>query len=138
MASLGPRTKLVLLVEDDPDRAQEIQSCIPEGLRCVWAKSAGAAYGILKRDTFSAIMLDFDLYRSTLGDPQFTGETVAGAVCETQSRNCQILVHSQNPSGGRQVAQILTKAGFSVEHMPWSLDAKNKIQDWLREALEWE
>ena len=69
--------KIVLLVEDDPERAREIQSCVPNKLRCVWAKSAGAAYGILKRDTFAGILLDFDLYRSALGDPQFTGETVA-------------------------------------------------------------
>ena len=134
----GCSMKLVLLVEDDPERAREIQSCVPEGLRCVWAKSAGAAYGILNRDKFAGVLLDFDLYQSTLRDPQFTGETVAGAICETQQRDCQILVHSQNPSGGRNVAQILARAGFTVEHHPWSPEAKAEIQTWAKDILDME
>jgi CheY-like chemotaxis protein len=130
--------KLVLLVEDDPERAREIQSCVPSSVRCVWAKSAGAACGILKRDIFAGILLDFDLYRSTLGDPHFTGETVATAICETQPRDCQVFVHSQNPSGGRQIAQMLAQAGFSVEQRPWAPEAKAQIQAWLTDVLEWE
>ena len=63
--------ELVLLVEDDDERAAEIKRCVPHQLKCVHARSAGAAIGILRRDQFTAILLDFDLYRSAHGDPQF-------------------------------------------------------------------
>ena len=96
-----PPMKLVLPVEDDPERAREIQACILPGFRCVWAKSAGAACGILRRDKFAAILLDFDLHRGALGNPAFTGETAAETACETQDRTCQIFVHSQHATGSR-------------------------------------
>ena len=75
--------KVLLLVEDDDQRAAAIKACIPPDIHCVWTKSAGAALGVLKRDKFSGIMLDFDLYRSATGDPRFSGESVAAGVCET-------------------------------------------------------
>ena len=53
--------KLILLVEDDPLRAEKIQACIPRGARCIWARSAGVAIGVLKRDTFACVLLDHDL-----------------------------------------------------------------------------
>jgi hypothetical protein len=92
--------ELVLLVEDDDERAAEIEQCVPHRLNCLRARSAGAAIGILRRDQFTAILLDFDLYRSAHGDPQLTGETIAKVICKTQARSCQIFVHSQNPLGG--------------------------------------
>src|SRR5215469_15453108 len=91
--------RLVLLVEDDHQRAAAIKACIPPDIHCVWAKSAGAALGVLRRDKFSGIMLDFDLYRSAHGDPYLNGESVAAGICETQDRHCEIFIHSQNPTG---------------------------------------
>jgi hypothetical protein len=55
------RKRLVLLVEDDDQRAAEIRACVPPEIHCVWANSAGAALGVLRRDKFAGIMLDFDL-----------------------------------------------------------------------------
>lgn len=130
------RMKLVLLVEDDDLRAKEIEPCVPREMRCVRARSAGAALGILRRDRFAAILLDFDLYQTAHGDPQFTGETVAEAICETQTRDCQIFVHSQNPSGGRRVFDLLKHAGFSVEHVPWSSSAIEPLKCWLQDVLD--
>ena len=91
--------KVLLLVEDDDQRAAAIKACIPPDIHCVRAKSAGAALGVLRRDKFSGIMLDFDLYRSAHADGQLTGESVAAGICETQGRHCEIFIHSQNPSG---------------------------------------
>ena len=56
--------QLVLLVEDDDERAAKIEQCVPHQVRWVRARSAGAAIGILRRDKFTGILLDFDLYRS--------------------------------------------------------------------------
>ena len=128
--------ELVLLVEDDDERAAEIEQCVPHQLKCVRARSAGAAIGILRRDQFTAILLDFDLYRSAHGDPQFTGETVAKVICETQTRSCQIFVHSQNPLGGPRVFAMLKQAGFSVEQFPWSSQAIGPLTSWFRDLLD--
>ena len=127
---------LVLLVEDDDERAAKIEQCVPHEVRCVRARSAGAAIGILRRDKFTGILLDFDLYRSAHGDPRFTGESVAQAIYETQPRTCQIFVHSQNPTGGRRLFALLKEAGFSVEQFPWSSQATGPLTSWVRDLLD--
>jgi hypothetical protein len=81
-------------------------------------------------------MLDFDLYLSAQGDPQFTGETVAAAICETQPRHCEIFGHSQNPTGGRRAFELLKRAGFNVERCPWSREAIESLKRWLEELPE--
>ena len=129
-------SKLLLLVEDDDQRAAAIKACIPREIRCVWVKSAGTALGVLGRDKFSGIMLDFDLYRSAHGDPQFTGESVAAGICETQGRHCEIFIHSQNPSGARRAFELLKQAGFSVEQCPWSAKAAQPLKCWLEELSD--
>jgi hypothetical protein len=128
--------RVLLLVEDDDQRAAAIKACIPPDIHCVWARSAGAALGVLRRDRFSGIMLDFDLYRSAVGDPQFTGESVAAGICETQSRHCEIFIHSQNPSGARKAFELLKQAGFSVEQHPWSAAAATPIRHWLEDLSD--
>ena len=130
--------KLLLLVEDDDKRAAKIKVCIPPEIHCVWAKSAGAALGVLRRDKFSGIMLDFDLYRSAHGDPQFTGEAVAAGICETQDRHCEIFIHSQNPSGARRAFELLKQAGFSVEQYPWSAEAVQPLKCWLEDLSKFD
>ena len=112
--------KVLLLVEDDDQRAAAIKACLPPDIHCVWAKSAGAALGVLRRDKVSGIMLDFDLNRSAHADGQLTGESVAAGICETQGRHCATFIHSQNPSGARRAFELLKQAGFSVEQCPWS------------------
>ena len=128
--------KLVLLVEDDNQRAAAIKACIPPDIHCVWAKSAGAAFGVLRRDKFSGIMLDFDLYRSAHADGRLTGESVAAVICETQGRACEIFIHSQNPSGARRTFELLKQSGFSVEQCPWSAEAVKPLKCWLDELLD--
>ena len=124
-------SKVLLLVEDDDQRAAAIKECIPPDIHCVWTKSAGAALGVLKLDKFSGIMLDFDLYRSGHGDPRFTGESVAAGIFETQSRHCEIFIHSQNPTGARRALELLKQAGFSVEQCPWSREAAQSLKCWF-------
>jgi hypothetical protein len=127
---------LLLLVEDDDQRAAAIKACVSPDIHCVWAKSAGAALGVLRRDKFSGIMLDFDLYRSAHGDPYFNGESVAAGICETQGRHCEIFVHSQNPGGARKAFELLKQAGFSVEQHPWSAETAKLLKRWLEELSD--
>ena len=50
-AIMTSHRKMLLLVEDDDQRAAAIKACIPPDIHCVWAKSLGAALGVLKRDS---------------------------------------------------------------------------------------
>jgi hypothetical protein len=79
---------------------------------------AGAALGVLRRDKFSGIMLDFDLYRSGHADRQLTGESVAAGICETQGRDCEIFIHFAKPQRAGRAFELLKQAGFSVEQCP--------------------
>lgn len=123
--------KLILLAEDDPERAARIRSCIPATARCLWAKSAGAAIGILRRDAFVGVLLDHDLEP----DPRtsdLNGQAVAKAVCETQSRTkCRVFIHSQNRIGGPAMVSYLQEEGFNVERCPWCDEALPVIKEWL-------
>src|SRR5215472_2693091 len=100
--------KLILLVEDDPLRPKKIQSCIPRGARCIWAP-----------------------YNSGLN-----GQAVAEAICETQSRKtCRVFIHSTNSIGGAAMRQLLSEAGFDVEHCSWCDEASVILREWLEACL---
>lgn len=123
--------KLVLLVEDDPERAAKIQSCVPAEMRCIWARSAGVAIGILRRDTFSALLLDHDLEPNS-HTSGLDGQAVVKIVCETQPRDtCSVFVHSQNRIGGPAMVTYLQQRGFKVERCSWCDEALPVIQEWL-------
>jgi len=128
--------KLILLVEDDPLRAKKIQACIPGGARCIWARSAGVAIGVLKRDAFDCVLLDHDLVEKGPYISGLNGQAVAEAICETQSRKtCRIFVHSQNPAGGTAMRQLLSEAGFDVERCSWCDEASVILREWLEASL---
>lgn len=128
--------KLILLVEDDPGRAARIQSCIPAEARCIWARSAGAAIGILKRDAFVCVFLDHDLEAHSESS-NLDGRAVARAVAQTQSREtCSVLIHSQNVIGGPAMVSFLRESVFRVERCPWSEDAGPVMREWLVENLK--
>lgn len=123
--------KLILLVEDDEERGAVISSWIPAGLKCIWTRSAGAALAVLRYDKFAGVLLDFDLYGK---DPQgawLTGQTVAEAISRTQSRDCKIFVHSQNPAGARTVTSFLLEAGFEVSAEPFASEKRYVFVKWL-------
>jgi len=125
-----------LLVEDDPLRAKKIQASIPRGARCIWAASAGVAIGVLKRDAFVCVLLDHDLVEKGPYISGLTGQAVAEAICETQSRKtCRIFIHSQNSSGGTAMRHLLSEAGFDVERCSWCDEASVILREWLEASL---
>jgi acetyl-CoA carboxylase beta subunit len=71
--------------------------------------------GILRRDRFAAVLLDHDLHHGSMGNARVTGEHVATVICETQNRDCRVLIHSQSVAGARKMAAILEESGFEVE-----------------------
>ena len=59
----------LLLVEDDSDRVEIFRSWVPAGVHIVWARSAGAAIGLARRDrgsVYGGVLLDHDLQQQAI------------------------------------------------------------------------
>ena len=126
----------ILIVEDDEVRVSRIREWLPPDVLLVWAKSAGTAIGMIKRDggqTYGGIMLDHDLFqkRITQFDYQHNGKDVVQAVVQNIDPDVPVFVHSTNVSEGPRMAQVLAGAGFAVEKTPFNTLTKNIFDDWI-------
>lgn len=131
----------ILVVEDSHSRFGRIEAMFPHDARSIWTSCGATALSVLERDrgeTFSGIMLDFDLDQSlyNVGGPTLTGEDVAQRVVKNISRDTPILVHSMNPSGRQKLVSILTGSGFSVTQIPMGDLTKEKFDEWINECRE--
>lgn len=125
----------ILLVEDDVARAEQIQASLPESVHCVWARTPGVAIGILKRDRFAGILLDYSFRENPPRDRKLTGADVAEVIAETQERSCGVFVHSHSPAGADHIVSVLRPAGFHVEHRPWREGEASHVRKWLEDLL---
>jgi len=137
----------VLVVEDDPTRVEVFKEWVkymdlPCSLHFVWAKTAGAAIGILNRDVgsvYSGIMLDHDLDQQNVIPTQgrrYTGRDVVAKILEVTDRDTPILVHSTNEKGGPEMREKLESAGFSAELIPFYALEFNLYRDWINYVCE--
>lgn len=139
-----PRRFRLLIVEDDPERMTLFRLWLPEDVLIVWAKSAGVALGIIRRDSgsiYGGIMLDHDLEKSVITDDDLmlSGTQVTDLMIQCISPDVPILVHSVNPSQGPRMVSQLKRAGFWVEFIPMHYLSREKLEEWLTEVLEiWE
>jgi CheY-like chemotaxis protein len=137
------RPKRFLLVEDDETRKEIMERWLPAGDRIVWARNAGQAMGLVRRDrgrAYTGILLDHDLERQpyTTGS-QFSGTEVAEQIIAGVARDTPILVHSMNFSEGDTMAERLSRAGFSVTRIPMRDLDQTSFLAWIDEAGEgWE
>ena len=134
----------ILIIEDDPDRIQRLQSWLPSNVKTVVAKSAGRAIGVLQRDkgnVYAGILFDHDLQEqaATESDKYLSGTNILDVIIKFISRDVPILVHSMNDSRAPIMANKLTAAGFYVTRLPMSMLTKSKLMQWIEEAREiWE
>lgn len=131
----------LLIVEDDQTRVGTILSWLPDGVQYVNAPSAGTAIGILKRaekDTYSAIMLDYDLDKRAITqmDRHLSGYNVIEMIINHVSPDVPILIHSMNSSGGARMMESLIRARFSVTRITMQELNKETFLEWLTEAYE--
>jgi CheY-like chemotaxis protein len=144
----------VLVVEDDDRRVQVFQRwldgevnqrrdngelCYPCEVRLVWAKSAGAAIGLLERDpgsVYAGIMLDHDLDRHVSWGVPYTGQDVVKKIVEVVSRDTMILVHSMNKDGGPRMRSQLEEAGFCVERIPFFSIRLSEFRNWMMSVCD--
>ena len=107
---LPPRLFRLLLVEDDLGRVQEFRSWLPARVRLVWAQSAGAALGLIRRDrghVYGGVLLDYDLNQRTIteDDETLSESDVTLALIVNFLIDTPILVHSMNWSQAPRVAR---------------------------------
>jgi len=138
----------ILVVEDNDSRITGLQRWARTAERrsdcefkLVWAKAAGSAIGLLKRDqgrVYAGIMLDHDLYQQklTLVDDQFNGKDVADAVIEYVDKDVPIFVHSANTMEAPKIEKKLLGAGFAVEREPFLQMRADQYIDWLLYCCE--
>ena len=140
------KTQPLLIVEDNPHRVEVFESWIkhaklPCQLRVVWAKAAGSAIGLLKRDqgrVYAGILLDHDLDLQNLTNfsGQYSGKDVVKAIIEYVDLDVPVMVHSTNVTGGPDMASKLRGAGFTVELAPFNDLNFGIYKDWLSYVCE--
>lgn len=136
----------ILCVEDDATRVGVFEEWIkymklPYEVRFVWAKSAGAAIGLLSRDrgrVYAGILLDhdLDLQNLTSWDGLYSGKDVVKKIVEVVDKDVPVRIHSTNPKGGPEMKEKLEGAGFVVELMPFGRGHYGHYKDWLTHVCE--
>lgn len=135
----------ILIIEDDTRRSEQLKAWLPEDMRAVVARSAGAAIGILNKDrghnVYAGILLDHDLERrvATEADQYLCGADVAEAIKRNVSNGVPVLVHSMNVSQAPLLVSRLEGAGFTVERIPMANLTQRTFTEWVHEArLLWQ
>ena len=82
-----PKFVRLLLLEDDVGRVQNFRSWLPIYAKLVWAPSAGAAIGLIRRDqghVYGGVLLDHDLGQRALmvEDEVLSGSDMAVALID--------------------------------------------------------
>lgn len=132
----------ILIIEDNPDRIAWIsQRLLRQAVRAIFARSAGAALGVLQRDgrrAIGGVMLDHDLLESTRtdADRRLTGSHVIAAICRLLPRRMPILIHSMNAAGAAGMARRLRTAGFPVTRCPMADLTEELLSTWVDEVLD--
>ncbi len=143
MPSPNPLFRL-LLVEDDDGRVEMFRSWVPPGVHIVWARSAGLAIGMIRRDRsvdYGGVLLDHDLQQQviTSGDRSLSGSNVALELIANKYFDVPVLVHSTNQVQRPRMVSQLDRAGFWVTHLPMYNMTQELFSAWVLEAKEiWE
>lgn len=142
--SLPPRVFRLLIVEDNPERIETFRSWLPNPIPLVWARSAGAAIGLIRRDpgyVYGGILLDHDLQLQAMtdDDQDLSGTQVARVLIQHVSPDVPILVHSINRRDAPRMVEQLRASGFWVTHAPMDRLTEEFFRNWLAEVRSlWE
>lgn len=134
----------LLVVEDDSDRMDMFRSWVPSDVHIVWARSAGVAIGLIRRDSsadYGGVLLDHDLQQQviTADDRDLSGSNVAQELIMNKYFDVPILVHSTNQRAAPRMVSQLSHAGFWVTHPPMYQLTPELFCKWVLEAKEfWE
>lgn len=132
----------LLVVEDNPERIQTFRAWLqpyPTPIPIVWARSAGAAIGLIRRDSgyvYGGILLDHDLQLQarTENDRELSGTQVVEVLIQSVSPDVPILVHSVNHRDAPRMVARLSAHGFWVTYAPMDGLTGKSFRDWIDEA----
>jgi len=122
-------TTRVLILEDDAHRTaefrrrfQELERASGIRLHVRFVRHVDEAIRELSTRGYGLVLLDHDLNGSS-GTSSAEADTGAGLVRWIASEGidkleCRIIVHSQNASGARKMADVLSSAGVQAECYP--------------------
>ena len=139
------RPKIILCVENSPQRVRDFQKWLPDGVdRLHVVMTGNAALGVINRmapDDYFAVMLDFDLNRASLGAGNEdlavkSGSVAAEALVRRRMSHLPVLVHSHNPPGAAYMTRLLKQAGFDVVQVRYEFLTEKFFQEWVRECLD--
>ena len=134
----------MLVIEDNPERVELFRSWAAGNAQIIWARSGGAALGLIRRDSgnvYGGVLLDHDLHEQAMteADLNLSGTQVAEALIQHFSFEIPVLVHSTNQVQAPLVVSRLEHAGFWVTHIPMYHLTGGAFGEWLSEAIDiWE
>jgi CheY-like chemotaxis protein len=143
MPRLRPVFRL-LVVEDDSERLDMFRSWVPSDVHIVWARSAGVAIGLIRRDSsadYGGVLLDHDLQQQVItpDDQDLSGSNVAQELIMNKYFDVPILVHSTNQRAAPRMVSQLRHSGFCVTHLPMYQLTQPLFREWVCEVKElWE
>lgn len=131
----------LLVIEDNSARVDLFRTWVTPNVQIVWARSAGAALGLINRDPgylYGGVLLDHDLDEQAMTDADLglSGTQVAEALILNFSFYIPVLVHSTNQIQAPIVVSRLERSGFSVTHIPMYQLTPEAFNNWLSEAIE--
>ena len=131
----------ILIIEDDSERVELFRAWVGDRACIVWARSAGAALGLIRRDhgrVYGGILLDHDLQQQAMteDDQSLSGTDVARLLIQHISIDVPILVHSSNQVQALNVVRQLEHSGYWVERIPMHTLTEARFRGWLDEALD--
>ena len=131
----------LLVIEDDPSRLDRFYSWVPSDTHIVWARSAGVALGVIRRDSgyvYGGVLLDHDLNEQakTVEDLGLSGTQVTEALIQNFSFEIPVLVHSANAIKAPIMVRRLEEAGFWVTRIPMQKLTPQDFDEWITEAKE--
>lgn len=117
-----------LVVEDSDERMKKLKQFLI-GFSYLRASTALEAINLLQKNSFKWLMLDhdlaeehYDLAPRDWSKVSGTGQDVADWVAEHSPELEGVIIHSLNPSGGKNMQRTLERWGYRVEYRPGCWD----------------
>lgn len=131
----------LLIIEDNPQRIALLTEWMPTDIKPVFAKSAGRAIGLLKRDrglVYAGVMLDRDLDEQPVIESErwLSTNDFLTVVIESICLDVPVLVHSMNMGKATSLVRELEAAGFWVTRIPMAELTRSRFEKWLEDVRE--
>ncbi|MGH8550177.1 MAG: hypothetical protein ACRERU_16560 [Methylococcales bacterium] len=131
----------LLIIEDNPQRIELFTEWVPADIKPVFAKSAGRAIGLLKRDrglVYAGVMLDRDLNEQPVIESErwLSTNDFMPVLIDSICLDVPVLVHSMNMGKAKSLVRELETAGFWVTRIPMVELTRPRFEQRLEDVRE--